>query len=73
MKSLTEESLECDTKEKLLCFLEDLDLSVRHDYVKEGYVFLLREKGEESLLLEQTENKFQLFIRVVQLKMHEGE
>lgn len=71
IKSLTEESLECDTREKLLCFLEDLNLSVRHNYVKEGYVFLLMEKGAESLLFEQTENKFQVFIRVVQLKMHE--
>ena len=47
IKSLTEENLECDTKEKLLCFLEDLGFSIHHDYVKDGYVFLLLEKGSD--------------------------
>ena len=72
MRSLIEVDLTCETKQKLFSFLEDLNFSIMHDFVKEGYVFHLLERGTESLLLDQSENKFQLYAKVVQLKTCAG-
>ncbi len=72
MKSLVEVALSgCDSRAAFLAQLAKLNLSVQHDYIKEGCVFHLEDKGQESLLLDESENKFRLDARIVRLKMCE--
>lgn len=71
MKRLTEEKLDCTTRSEFFERLETLKLKVNHDYVKEGYVFHLMEQGCQTLLLDQTENKFEVVLRIVRLKLCE--
>jgi len=72
MKSLVEVALTgCDTRGAFLDQLSKLKLSVQHDFIKEGCVFHLKDRGQESLLLDESENKFRLDVRIVRLKMCE--
>ncbi|UPR02560.1 hypothetical protein HOP50_10g58860 [Chloropicon primus] len=72
MASLTETEIKsCGTKDEFHEHLQGLNLAVSHDYLKEGYCFDLIERGQETLLTEEAENKFQITCRIVELKLCE--
>ena len=72
MRSLVETELtDCATKEGFVEHLEKVKMGVFHEYIKDGHVFNLVERGHESLLADESKNKFAISCRVVRLVMCE--